>query len=35
VDASIYLVSRNLLAIAALDAAWIALIVAAVMPVRI
>ncbi len=33
--ASIYAVSRNLLAIAALDAAWIALIVAAIMPVRI
>ena len=33
-DASIYLVSRNLLAIAALDAAWIALIVAAIMPMR-
>jgi hypothetical protein len=33
--ASIYLASRNLLAIAALDAAWIALIVAAIMPVRV
>ena len=34
-DASIYLVSRNLLTIAVLDAAWIALIIAAIMPVRI
>jgi len=34
-DASIYLVSRNLLAIAAIDAAWTALIVAAIMPVRV
>jgi hypothetical protein len=34
-DASIYLVSRNLLAIAALDAAWLALIVAAIMPMRL
>jgi len=34
-DASIYLASRNLLAIAAIDAAWIALIVAAIMPVRV
>ena len=35
VDASIYLASRNLLAIALLDAAWIAWIVAAIMPIRI
>ena len=35
VNASIYLASRNLLAIAALDAAWIALVVAASMPVRV
>ncbi len=34
-DASIYLASRNLLAIALLDAAWIAWIVAAIMPMRV
>jgi dienelactone hydrolase len=33
--ASIYVASRNLLTIATIDAAWLALIVAAVMPVRI
>jgi len=33
-DASLYLASRNLLAIALLDAGWIALIVAAIMPIR-
>jgi hypothetical protein len=33
--ASIYATSRNLLAIAVIDAAWLALILAAVMPIRI
>jgi hypothetical protein len=33
--ASIYATSRNVAAIALIDAAWVALIVAAAMPVRI
>jgi dienelactone hydrolase len=32
---SVYVASRNLLAIATIDAAWLALIVAAIMPVRL
>jgi dienelactone hydrolase len=32
---SVYVASRNLLAIAAIDAGWLALVVAAVMPVRV
>jgi hypothetical protein len=32
---SFYLASRNLLAIALIDATWLALIVAAIMPVRV
>jgi hypothetical protein len=32
---SFYLASRNLLAIGLIDAAWLALIVAAIMPVRV
>ena len=33
--ASIYAASRNVAAIALIDAAWVALVVAAAMPVRI
>ena len=33
--ASIYLASRNLLAIALLNAGWVALVVAAIMPIRL
>jgi hypothetical protein len=32
---SFYLASRNLLAIALMDAAWLGLIVAAIMPIRL
>ena len=33
--ASVYAASRNLVAIAVVDAAWLALVVAAIMPIRV